>query len=88
MKTILLGLALIGALALPASFASAQTTGISAPSPDDNVTVCKKVDPPTGSHLPQPPICHTKAEWKQMQSTGANDLQEMQLKGTLGCCNK
>ena len=66
----------------------AQTTGVSAPAADDNEVVCKKLEPPTGSHLPNPPVCHTKAEWKQMENTGQNDLQEMQQKGTLGQGNQ
>jgi hypothetical protein len=73
----------MGCIGLSGSFAFAQTIGVPAPAPDDNVTVCKKVDPPTGSHLPSPPICHTKAEWKQMESDGQNATQELQQIGTM-----
>ena len=83
MKHLLARLVVSGGIVLCASFASAQTIGVPAPAPDDNVVVCKKLDPPTGSHLPQPPVCHSKAEWKEMQSQGQNATQELQQIGTM-----
>ncbi len=76
-------IAFAGALAASAPFAAAQTIGQPAPGPDDNTVVCKKLPPETGTHLPQPPVCHTNLEWKEMQAQGQNATQELQQIGTM-----
>lgn len=81
MKRIVIAVLLAGGFAIAGTSTFAQTSGVPAASPDDNVVVCKKLDPPTGSHLPSPPTCHTKAQWKQIQADSQNTIQDIQQHG-------
>jgi hypothetical protein len=48
--------------------------------PDPNQTVCKREEV-TGSRLPAPRECHTRAEWARIGATGSDKLQMLGAPG-------
>jgi hypothetical protein len=50
------------------------------PDPNNRV-ICKEIEV-TGSLLPGPRICHTKAEWDQISHESQQNLRDVQDNGT------
>jgi hypothetical protein len=48
---------------------------------DDDVVVCKKMDPPTGSRMGAKKVCHTAAEWRAISDTARDVTNEIQRTG-------
>lgn len=47
-----------------------------------NDQVCKKMPAPTGTRLGGRTICHTQAEWDDMQRNAQHSVQDLQVRGT------
>ena len=81
MRILKAGLA-TASLLLFVSPALADPDTTSTPQPDPNSRViCKEVEV-TGSLLPGPRICHTKAEWDQISHDSQQNLRDVQDNGT------
>ena len=81
MRLLKAGLA-TASLLLFVSPALADPDTTSTPQPDANSRViCKEVEV-TGSLLPGPRICHTKAEWDQISHDSQQNLRDVQDNGT------
>jgi hypothetical protein len=62
------------------ALADPDTTSTPQPDPNNRV-ICKEVEV-TGSLLPGPRICHTKAEWDQISHDSQQNLRDVQDNGT------
>ena len=83
MRLLKAGLA-TASLLLFVSPALADPDTTSTPQPDANSRViCKEVEV-TGSLLPGPRICHTKAEWDDMTRKARDATNENQMRGMQG----
>jgi hypothetical protein len=67
-------------LSLSPALADPDTTATPQPDPGSRV-ICKEVEV-TGSLLPGPRICHTKAEWDQISHDSQQNLRDVQDNGT------
>lgn len=63
------------------STAAASDTAPAAPALDQNEIICKHLDAPTGSRLPGPSVCRTRADWDFIQKNAERDIRELQIKG-------
>lgn len=84
-------LAALPAIADPASVSpvpstppttASNTTDSSTPDPDE--IVCRAGEPPMGSHIPGPRICHTRRDWDAMRKQNQEDVERMQQTGLTG----
>jgi hypothetical protein len=63
------------------ALADPDTTATPQPDPNSSRVICKEVEV-TGSLLPGPRICHTKAEWDQISHDSQQNLRDVQDNGT------
>jgi hypothetical protein len=54
--------------------AVAQTDAVAA-KPAKEKKICRRAGPATGSIMPSPAICHTKADWDKIDSANENSAQ-------------
>ncbi len=87
MRVWLLVLALATFLPAIAEQASSPTP---APTPGKSSTddldqvVCKKIGPPTGSHLGGHTVCQTKKRWQELEQSSRDALQKAQNSACVG----
>jgi len=62
------------------ALADPDTTPTPQPDPGSKI-ICKEIEV-TGSLLPGPRICHTKAEWDQISHDSQQNLRDVQDNGT------
>lgn len=66
----------------PSAPASLSTT---APAQNDpNELICRKGEPPIGSRIPGPSVCHTRAEWDAMRQQSREDTMKLQTTSGAG----
>ena len=82
---------LVLALATFSSAIAEQTSGPTpAPTPDKSSTqdldqvVCKKIGPPTGSHLGGQTVCQIKKRWQELEQSSRDALQKAQSSACVG----
>jgi hypothetical protein len=90
MRTINLAVILvIGLAAVPAAAQDTQTTTTQQPAasqpapqqPDPDEIICRAGQPVTGSHLPGPRVCRTRAQWDQLQRDTQATIERAQMMG-------
>ena len=80
-SVIMAGIAAVAFCAVTPALADATSTSQPASDPQADRVICKEVDV-TGSLLPGPRICHTKAEWDQISHESQQNLRDVQDNGT------
>jgi len=63
----------------PAPPAETQTA-----SEEEQKVVCKKMDPPLGSRMGGKKVCHTVADWRRINETAKDTVNEIQNSDTRG----
>jgi hypothetical protein len=82
MKSLMYGILLAGSLSAGAAFADPSSSNTVSSDDQKSRIICKEVEV-TGSLLPGPRICHTKAEWDEIQRQSEATLREVQDKGSI-----
>ena len=66
----------------PSTAPSLSTT---APAQNDpNAVICRKGEPPIGSRIPGPSVCHTRAQWDAMRQQSREDTMKLQTTSGAG----
>lgn len=64
------------------TLATAAAPAVEPSKPDSKEAVCKKMPAPTGTRLGGRTICHTQAQWDDMQRNTQRSIQDLQVRGT------